>query len=102
MLDPPDKIYSAALFREPDRGRWVGPEEPQRMFLKDCILDVDQFVGAPFSRTEPEERWLSARDSGKIPQELFDLYEAAGFLSFQAGCLTKEGRTDVSEHAVRW
>jgi hypothetical protein len=55
------------------------------MRLRDCILDVDLFVAAPFERNQPEERWVNARDSGAIPQELYELYEAAGCLSFRAG-----------------
>jgi hypothetical protein len=55
------------------------------MRLEDCVLDVDIFVGAEFERNQPEERWVTARDSGAIPQELYDLYCGAGFLSFRAG-----------------
>ena len=55
------------------------------MLLKDCILDADVFLSAPFERDEPEERWTTARDSGAIPPELYDLYRTARFLSFRAG-----------------
>jgi hypothetical protein len=55
------------------------------MRLQDCVLDVDLFIAAPFERNEPEERWVNARDSGVIPKELYELYQAAGFLSFGAG-----------------
>jgi hypothetical protein len=55
------------------------------MHLTDCVLDVDMFVAAPFERDQPEERWVNARDSGAIPGELYDLYRAAGFLSFRSG-----------------
>jgi hypothetical protein len=55
------------------------------MRLQDCVLDVDLFVGAPFERNQPEERWVSARDSGAIPPDLYELYQLAGFLSFGAG-----------------
>ena len=52
------------------------------MRLEDCILDGDFFVGAPLVRTEAEQEWLLARDSGSIPGELFDLYCRANYLSF--------------------
>jgi hypothetical protein len=55
------------------------------MRLHDCVLDVDCFIGAPLARNQPEEGWVSARDAGAIPQELFELYVAAGFLSFGGG-----------------
>jgi hypothetical protein len=60
---------------------------PERLYmrLRDCVLDVDLFVGAPFQRNQPDEAWIEARDSGAIPPELFGLYQAAGFLSFRAG-----------------
>ena len=40
------------------------------MCLKDCVLEADMFVVAPFKRDQPEERWIIARDSGAIPSEL--------------------------------
>jgi hypothetical protein len=52
------------------------------MLLKDCVLDADVFVTAPFVRTEAEQEWVLARDSGSIPIELFDLYCRANYLSF--------------------
>lgn len=55
------------------------------MRLQDCVLNGDIFVVAPFQRNHPEEKWVNARDSVAIPPELYDLYQAAGFLSFRAG-----------------
>ena len=52
------------------------------MLLKDCILDFDVVVAAPFQRTAPEDVWTEARDSGAIPQVLYDLYRHADYLSF--------------------
>jgi hypothetical protein len=37
---------------------------------------------APFFRSEAEEEWVRAKDSGTIPQSLFDLYRRANYLSF--------------------
>lgn len=37
---------------------------------------------APFIRTDPEAEWVTARDQGRIPSSLFDLYRRAGYLSF--------------------
>lgn len=52
------------------------------MKIEDCVLTGDVVVGAPFTRSEPEEEWVRARDSGTIPIELFDLYRRADYLSF--------------------
>jgi hypothetical protein len=52
------------------------------MRIEDCVLTGDFVVGAPFTRTEPEEEWVLARDSGAIPIELFELYRRAHYLSF--------------------
>jgi hypothetical protein len=53
------------------------------MLLRDCILDgIDVVQTALLQWSEPEARWVNARDSGAIPQELFGLYQHAGFLSF--------------------
>jgi hypothetical protein len=52
------------------------------MKIEDCVLDGDYVSGAPFTRTEPEDDWARARDSGMIPPELFDLYRRAHYLSF--------------------
>jgi hypothetical protein len=43
------------------------------MKIEDCVLTGDVVVGAPFTRTEPEEEWVRVRDSGTIPLALFDL-----------------------------
>jgi hypothetical protein len=39
---------------------------------------------APFIRDQPEEPWVQARDSGAIPQIVYDLYCQASYLSFGA------------------
>src|SRR6266481_5977515 len=52
------------------------------MRIEDCVLTGDFVVGAPFTRTEPEDEWVLARNSGKIPVELFDFYRRAHYLSF--------------------
>lgn len=52
------------------------------MRIEDCVLTVDFVASAPFARTEPEEEWVRARDSGAIPTELFELYRRARYLSF--------------------
>lgn len=54
------------------------------MRLQDCIQDIDQVVTAPLVRDAPEEEWVSARGSGLIPTQLFDLYIRAKYLSFGA------------------
>jgi hypothetical protein len=52
------------------------------VLLKNCILDgIDVVQTAPLQWSEPEPRWVSARDSGAIPAELFGLYQQAEFLS---------------------
>lgn len=55
------------------------------MELSEC-LDVGGVVSAPPFRNEPEEEWVSARDAGTIPTELFDLYRATSYLSASALC----------------
>jgi len=52
------------------------------MLLKDCILDVDHVVMAPFIRNEPHQLWVESHKSGVIPDSVFTLYNLAGFLSF--------------------
>jgi hypothetical protein len=52
------------------------------MRLKDCDLDVQGISIAPFLRIEAEAEWVRAKDSGAIPQSLFDLYRRANYLSF--------------------
>jgi hypothetical protein len=52
------------------------------MRLENCILRGDVFVSAPLTRTEAEEEWTKALNSGAIPSPLFDLYRRAAFLSF--------------------
>ncbi len=54
------------------------------MKLEDLNLDVAGVVAAPVKITAPQSEWLQARDSGMIPESLFKLYEAAGYLSFGA------------------
>ena len=54
------------------------------MKLEELNLDVAGVVGAPVKITAPQMEWLQARDSGVIPESLFKLYEAAGYLSFGA------------------
>lgn len=55
------------------------------MDLSEC-LDLSGLVSAPPFRDEPEEEWVSARDTGAIPIELFDLYRATSYLSASALC----------------
>jgi hypothetical protein len=50
--------------------------------LEHCILSFDAFVSAPLVRNEPEEEWVRARDSGAIPDELYEIYRRAHYLSF--------------------
>src|SRR6185437_997208 len=52
------------------------------MLLQDCVLDIDLVMAAPFQRTQPEEEWVLARDSGAIPPALYSMYCRAGYLSF--------------------
>lgn len=55
------------------------------MELSKCLdLDVGGVVSAPPFRDEPEDDWVTARDAGAIPAELFDLYRATGYLSASA------------------
>jgi hypothetical protein len=54
------------------------------MKLKDCNLNPTTIGMAPFIRKEPELHWVAARDQGKIPSSLFDLYMRAQYLSFGA------------------
>lgn len=54
------------------------------MKLEELNLDVAGVVGAPVKITAPQSEWLQARSSGVIPESLFKLYEAAGYLSFGA------------------
>ncbi len=54
------------------------------MRLEDLNLDVSSVVGAPVKITAPQTEWLQARSAGVIPEGLFKLYEAAGYLSFDA------------------
>jgi hypothetical protein len=54
------------------------------MKLQELKLDVSAVVGAPLKIDAPEPTWLEARSSGLIPESLFTLYEAAGYLSFGA------------------
>ncbi len=55
------------------------------MRLEDCILDIDFAMTAPLQRTEPEEEWVRARDSGAIPASIYDIYRRANYLSFGTG-----------------
>ncbi|TET46100.1 hypothetical protein E3J62_05295 [candidate division TA06 bacterium] len=52
------------------------------MRLEDCSLNIDLAITAPVKRTEPEESWVQARDTGTIPVCVFDLYTRASYLSF--------------------
>jgi hypothetical protein len=52
------------------------------MLIQNCILDGNIFFTAPLVRTEPEQEWLDALNSGAIPGPLFELYRRADFLSF--------------------
>ncbi len=54
------------------------------MRLQDCMLNVAAISTHPLIRTNPEQEWVGARDSGAIPPSLFRLYESAEFLSFGA------------------
>jgi hypothetical protein len=54
------------------------------MKLEELNLDVRGVVGAPVKISAPQSEWLQARSSGVIPESLFKLYEAAGYLSFGA------------------
>jgi hypothetical protein len=51
------------------------------MKLEELNLDVAGVVVAPAKITAPQSEWLQARSSGVIPESLFKLYEAAGYLS---------------------
>jgi len=52
------------------------------MRLEDCNLDLDLAVSAPLTRTEPEPTWVEARESGALPDSVFELYHLAEYLSF--------------------
>lgn len=54
------------------------------MKLQDLSLDVSAVVGAPFKTDSAEPAWVEARASGLVPDGLFELYEAASYLSFGA------------------
>ncbi len=54
------------------------------MKLEALNLDVAGVVVAPVKITAPQPEWLQARNAGVIPESLFKLYEAAGYLSFGA------------------
>jgi len=55
------------------------------MLLKDCVLDgLDAVQTSILQWDEPESRWINARDTVAIPQELFKLYEQLGYFSFGA------------------
>lgn len=54
------------------------------MKLEELNLNLAGVVGAPVKITAPQPEWLHAKNSGVIPESLFKLYEAAGFLSFGA------------------
>lgn len=70
-------------------GRNYGPNEAVdggSLRLEQCAIDTTgAFVISPVQRTEPEKRWTDARDSKAIPPKLYELYKAAGFLSFGSG-----------------
>jgi hypothetical protein len=51
------------------------------MKLNNQMLNVAGVVSAPLVVTRPEPDWLTARDSGRLPRNVFSLYEAAGFFS---------------------
>jgi hypothetical protein len=51
--------------------------------MEDCEIGGNLgAVTAAFTRTEPEEDWLKARDAGILPVAVFSLYSRAGFLSY--------------------
>jgi hypothetical protein len=51
--------------------------------MEDCEIGGNLgAVTAAFTRTEPEEDWLKARDAGILPAAVFSLYSRAGFLSY--------------------
>lgn len=54
------------------------------MKLEELDLEVAGVVGAPVKVAAPQPDWVEARNSGAIPLSLFNLYEAAGYLSFGA------------------
>ena len=55
------------------------------MLLKDCVLEgIDEIQTSILQWSQPEPRWVAARDTGAIPAELFGLYEQVGYLSLGA------------------
>ena len=55
------------------------------MLLKDCVLEgIDEIQTSILQWSQPEPRWIAARDTGAIPAELFGLYEQVGYLSLGA------------------
>jgi len=75
---------SAASFWLPAADQQHDVSQRQRMKLQNLNLDISAVVCAPFKISAPEPAWLQARASGLIPEGLFKLYEAAGYLSFGA------------------
>lgn len=54
------------------------------MKLDELNLDIAGVVSAPIKITSAQPDWVQARRSRAIPESLFKLYEAAGYLSFDA------------------
>lgn len=52
------------------------------MRLENFNLNGSAIVMAPFIRNEPESDWVTARDSGIVPQSMFALYTRSNYLSF--------------------
>lgn len=52
------------------------------MRLEEFDLDIPAVVMAPPVRNEPEPDWVTARDSGIVPQPMFSLYTRSSYLSF--------------------
>jgi|ERR1700726_3120414 hypothetical protein len=51
------------------------------MKMSDEMLNVQGVIGAPVVLTHPEPDWLAALKSGRLPTNVFSLYEAANFFS---------------------
>src|ERR1700740_2728305 len=58
------------------------PQGWHQMRPEGCILDGNFFVSAPLEKTEPEEEWVRALDSGSITTELYEFYRKAHYVSF--------------------
>ncbi len=52
------------------------------MKLQECDLNIYGVVTRPLIRSEPEREWVLAKESGIIPNSLFDFYCKANYFSF--------------------